>query len=186
LGGTTIGTSSSSCIDRRSSLVSSLSGIANLKTGGFGDRLGDRKETAEYFEGLAYDAATHTEERSLISQNQCNFYDYEAALPTNVPRPYINADCFKKQSQQSVMLWGDSHAAHLHYGLRQTLPGDVSLLLVFASGCRPNVFSELEVESNRCDKSNSFAMKAAREQVPNVVILASDSFFDGALLRKLD
>jgi len=160
-------------------------GLAIFETSGFGFRFGDQRETAEFFDGLRYDPNTHIEERNLISQNQCNFYDYAAVLPTTIPRPAIAPECYQKQSPQSVMLWGDSHAAHLYSGLKQTLPNDVSVLLVFASGCKPNMFSESELETNRCHRASWFAMKTAREQVPDVVILASDSFFDVPLVRRL-
>jgi peptidoglycan/LPS O-acetylase OafA/YrhL len=160
-------------------------GFVGFANGGFASRMGDRADFARFFDGLAYDGHAHLAERAEISQNQCNFYDYASAFPTTVPRPEIDPDCYTKRTAKAVMLWGDSHAAHLYSGLKKALPPEFSLLLVFGSGCKPAHFSERAIDKNRCDKTNSFALKVAREQIPDVVILSSDGEPDVAFDREI-
>jgi SGNH domain (fused to AT3 domains) len=52
---------------------------------------------------------------------------------------YDAADCLRQDpSKKNYLLIGDSHAAHLWYGLHNTFPG-INFLQATASGCEPSV-----------------------------------------------
>jgi hypothetical protein len=84
-----------------------------------------------------------------------------------------------------VLLWGDSHSAHLFYGLRKTLPSDTSLLLVYASGCRPHPIDPTKLATDYCEKSNSFAVSTIEKVVPDVVVISFNNSFDTEYLRQV-
>src|SRR3569832_2804874 len=113
-----------------------------------------------------------------VNQNQCNFYNSESAFPTRVPRAAISPDCYTSHARKTVLLWGDSHSAHLFYGLRKTLPSDVSLLLVYGSGCRPHPVDPAKLETDYCEKANAFALSTMKRVVPDVVVIAFNNDFD--------
>nr|WP_041756874.1 acyltransferase family protein [Bradyrhizobium sp. ORS 278] len=160
-------------------------GAFDFTNGGFSSRLKDRQQFADYFNALAYDGSKFVEQREQIAQNKCNFYDYKSKLPTLVPLPEIAPECYTKTGSRSVLLWGDSHAAHYLYGLQQTLPADITPLLVFGSGCRANYPNEANIDKERCDKSNSFALKVARERTPDIVIMAATTPLDVDFARRM-
>ncbi|CCD92689.1 putative Acyltransferase, group 3; O-antigen acetylase [Bradyrhizobium sp. ORS 375] len=160
-------------------------GAVNFANGGFSWRLKDRQQFADYFDALAYDGSKFVEEREQISQNKCNFYNYKSSLPTLVPRPEIAPECYIKTGTKSVMLWGDSHAAHYLHGLQQTLPADITPLLVFGSGCRARYPNEANANQERCDKANSFALKVARERTPDIVIMAATTPLEVEFARSM-
>ena len=96
----------------------------------------------------------------------------------------INPDCYTSQSRRTVLLWGDSHSAHLFHGLRKTLPPDTSLLLVYASGCRPHPIDLTKLATDYCEKSNSFALSTIEKVVPEVVVISFNNSFDTDYLRQ--
>jgi SGNH domain (fused to AT3 domains) len=151
---------------------------------GLSFRLGDRMAFESYFDDFV-SSKDHSEEVRQILQNQCNFFDYKSAWPTGVPVRSINSDCYMKHSDRSVMIWGDSHAAHLYYGIREILPRDISTLLIFGSGCKLQPANPANIKIDYCEKTNDFALSVARQQVPDIVLLASNAVMDIAYLRQI-
>lgn len=81
-------------------------------------------------------------------------------------------DCGSQRS--AIVLWGDSHAAHLWPGLnRHTLPGSVAQWT--ASGCAPLLGMEMW-RTRHCRAINDWVLGKLREQRPEVVILAAAWF----------
>ncbi len=146
---------------------------------------GDIDSYAAYFDSFRTGASPAREEMVEVNQNQCNFYNFESPLPTRVPRAAISPDCYTSHSHRTVLLWGDSHSAHLFYGLRKTLPSDVSLLLTYASGCRPHPIDVTKLETDYCEKSNAFALSTIRQVVPDVVVISFNNSFDAEYLRQV-
>jgi hypothetical protein len=90
-----------------------------------------------------------------------------------MPRKSIDPSCYTKTKGASVLVWGNSFGADLFYGLKETLPRDVSPLLVFASGCSiafPNAPGAKQAPY--CEKMNEFALETAKKVKPEIVILS--------------
>jgi hypothetical protein len=77
----------------------------------------------------------------------------------------------------AVMLWGDSHAQQLYYGLAKELPADWGVLVGASSGCNPKIVSA-DSEDDYCVRSNWFALQTAARERPDVVIIAQRSDHD--------
>ncbi|MGJ4964470.1 acyltransferase family protein [Bradyrhizobium sp. HKCCYLRH3061] len=165
--------------------LATLAGIGALAmTYGWTFQPGDLNSYAAYFDSFRTGVSPAREELVEINQNQCNFYNFESALPTRVPRDGISPDCYTSHSRRTVLLWGDSHSAHLFYGLRKTLPADTSLLLVYASGCRPHPIDLAKLTTDYCEMSNSFALSTIKNVVPDVVVISFNNSFDTEYLRE--
>jgi peptidoglycan/LPS O-acetylase OafA/YrhL len=160
-------------------------GLYDATQDGMRFRMKDKNDYAAYFEGYLYDGNQFTLERQDIAQNQCNRYNYIKGWGDNTPRPSINAECYTKHTKKSVLIWGDSHAAHLYYGLEKSLPKDISTLLIFSSGCinGPVVMDRLEID--HCAMSNYSAIQLVERDPPDVVVLASNNSFDINYIRQL-
>lgn len=86
----------------------------------------------------------------------------------------IDAECTAKPGSGGVFLWGDSHAEALSYGLRYTLPKNVSFSQVTSAGCKPNYTESMQRGDLKvaCDRSNELAIKKITEIKPQIVIVA--------------
>jgi peptidoglycan/LPS O-acetylase OafA/YrhL len=107
---------------------------------------------------------------------ECDFYQKETwgtTGQTTLPRREIPESCFKRDTvhRDAVFIWGDSHAQHLHPGLRKRLPASWQVLQVASQACGPRIVDGPSA-TDYCDQSNWFALKAIREARPRVVILA--------------
>jgi SGNH domain (fused to AT3 domains) len=113
----------------------------------------------------------YTQSHDLIhlEHHECNFYDIEKSAP----RPEgIAAHCYTPHSHKVVLLWGDSHVQHLHYGLSRALGRDVSLLQMGASGCPPHLDDVTSDPLQTCNKANRFVWQQLKTLKPTIVILA--------------
>jgi hypothetical protein len=144
----------------------------------------EQRAYAAYFEGYLYDGKQHVDERNKISQNQCNFYSFDSPWPTNGPRAAIDASCYTKHSNKSVLILGDSNAADLYYGLNETLPKDVSVLMIFSSGCTVRPIREDMLQADHCEMANFFAMNRIKADPPDVILTSSNSSYDIDYMRK--
>lgn len=162
-----------------------LFGLYDATHDGLRFRMKDKNDYAAYFEGYLHDGAQFVNERNDIAQNQCNRYNYLQSWGDLQPRPSIDADCYEKKTKKSVLLWGDSHAAHLYYGLKKALPNDISTLLNFSSGCAPLLYSYINRQLPYCNTSNSAGLDLVERQVPDIVILASNGVVEIKYIREL-
>lgn len=158
-----------------------VGGMTFVKNG-FVDRFGlpsslkEREGFAQYFEnslpGWAYSSKHGLFEKYRF---ECDFFDvdsYRAGNATMTPRQQIDASCYTPVSNTKVMVWGDSHAQQFSYGLRETLPHDVSLLQVASSGCEANLPGRATGGRQYCDRSNEFALEVMRKEKPDVLVIA--------------
>lgn len=157
-------------------------GGATFVKNGFADRFGlpsslkEREGYAQYFDnslpGWAYSTTHGMFEKYRF---ECDFFDadsYRAGNSTMTPRQQIDASCYTPVSNTKVMIWGDSHAQQFSYGLRQALPGDISLLQVASSGCEANLPGRATGGRAYCDRSNEFALEVMRKEKPDVLVIA--------------
>jgi len=78
----------------------------------------------------------------------------------------------KKGNKISLLLWGDSHAAHLYTGYKAFFGGKFNLIQRTASSCAPIL--NLEVAgSPYCKKINDSVFELIKQEKPDKVVLAA-------------
>ena len=98
----------------------------------------------------------------------CDFLD----VSTERAKESIAKSCITPTTKQSILIWGDSHAQQLNYGLRKLLPIGISILQVATSGCNPSLDKVPRDVYGACNKSNQFAMSLISTVKPDLVLLA--------------
>jgi len=159
-------------------LTAGTIGYATYRHDGYASRMQDRAEFAAYFENSL--PGWQYFNRIGIPQkvhHECEFFDieqYRAGNNTIVPRKEIAAHCYQRDlaKAHSVLLWGDSHAEHLSFGLRNALPKDWQVLQVASSSCIPYLNAEGPSTTDQCTQTNWLAQKVIMESKPDVVIIA--------------
>jgi len=149
---------------------------------GLGFRMQDREEFAKYFENNP-PTLNYTKHHNLLAKyrEECNFYDLDNWMeghPTTAPRTSIDSSCYTPKSNISIFLWGDSHVEQFYYGLKTTLPSNISILQVASSGCAAQVGVKGKVYPEYCQISNEFAIKKIKEHKPSIVIIGQHSGHD--------
>lgn len=138
----------------------------------------------------------HAKRRFLEMQTEsdrytkkCDFYNFiyepnESDLERQSLPP---AECFafNPSIQNTVFLWGDSHAQMLHYGLSKNLPQDWQLLQVARAGCAPKLVSSPRGMQDPCASMNDFALKAIESTKPKVVMLGQRDHWSASQIQDL-
>lgn len=171
-------------------LAVGYAGYRGYRDDGYGFRLRDRQDYAAYFENGAPDRRLFS--RMRLGENYrvaCDFYDMERYLrgtPSVIPRPAIARTCYERDptKRYAVMIWGDSHGAHLYSGLRDNLPRDWQILQVTGSGCHPYVAVKPSA-TDHCLQSNWFALETIKAAKPDVVIVAQNDYHRVARMEAL-
>jgi peptidoglycan/LPS O-acetylase OafA/YrhL len=137
-------------------------GYASFVFEGFIFRLGERADYYEFFKNTP-------SERRFSMRPDCSFYHEPRA-----PLPKISSTCYVRNPtyKKAVFIWGDSYAMALHYGLRQNLPSSWQILQVASFLCIPRLENMEASADDYCVHSNSFALQAIKESIPEVVIIA--------------
>lgn len=153
---------------------------ANNGYNGYGFRDKEKVEFSNYFENGRPEWKYFNRESIFEKyREKCNFYNIKmflAGSATQTPLDSIDRECYQKRSnaKYSVLLWGDSHAAQLYFGLQRNLPATWQVLQVTTSGCIPSIQQEKVIFDNACEKSNYFALETVRAQHPDVVVVAQN------------
>ena len=71
-----------------------------------------------------------------------------------------------------MLLWGDSTAQILTYGLIKNLPSDWQLSQIASRGCWPSPFQKVDNLQDYCDHSNYFVMQTIAKNKPDVVVIS--------------
>ena len=161
-------------------LVIGTAGYTIYRRDGISARLSDRQEFTAYFENGLPD--WHYFNRIELPQkvhHECEFFDiesYRAGKNTMVPRPAIAPSCYQRDPTKPhvVMLWGDSHAEQLSYGIRKNIPSDWQVLQVASSSCPAHLDVPGPSTTDHCFQSNWFAQKVITENKPDVVVIAQN------------
>lgn len=160
--------------------VAALGAIV-LVEDGFPERLAkDRRDYAQFFDR---GSQRTVDEARLINQLPCNFYSYDSPVQTRAPRS-VDPQCYTRHSAKSVLIIGDSNGADLFYGLKEVLPNDVSVLLLYSSGCGVREFSEQAIQTDHCDMANYFVLNRIKADPPDVVMMSSYNSYDIDYIRK--
>jgi peptidoglycan/LPS O-acetylase OafA/YrhL len=102
-------------------------------------------------------------------RRECDFMEWG----TDAARQSIAAECTAPGRQGTYLLWGDSFAQALSYGMRGELPAGISLAQVATSHCRPSLIPiDLDVPGERCPRANEFAVASIGRLKPDLLILA--------------
>ncbi len=164
-------------------IITCAAGYLCFKNNGFevsGNWPDDKRRYINYFENSLPDWKYFTTMGIPEKlRTECDFYDlhkYRIGKATKTPILQIDKSCFVRNTtfSKSVFIWGDSHAQHLYYGLKNYLPINWQILQVASSGCAPRMDASLSSTTDFCDQSNWFAMKTISETTPDVVIVAQN------------
>jgi len=147
---------------------------------GLGFRLKDRAAYADYFENNPADWRFFF--RVGIPEKyhvECEFFDiakFRAGRMDAIPRPAIDEHCYRRDPSKpkAVLLWGDSHAEQLSWGIRNNLPADWQVLQVASSGCVPTLAATAPSAVDQCTQSSWFALKTIAETHPDVVVVGQN------------
>ncbi len=96
----------------------------------------------------------------------------------------LDTGCLFDSRRPSVLLWGDSHAAHLYAALRDLFP-DVVILQATLAACAP-IVGLVRVDIPHCAKFNDEVLRWAQAKKPDAVILSAEWPRDSDLYSKLD
>jgi peptidoglycan/LPS O-acetylase OafA/YrhL len=161
---------------RRLAIAPLCAGIAAIAVAGIAIRLG-WLENGGMNERAAFVARFENQEpryKYLLGQGigdyyrfDCDYYD----LAADRAKASIAPSCYATALPRSVMIWGDSFAQSLYYGLRAALPPDVALLQVATSACRPALEDLVPDPFGACNRSNRFALQVVRDRKPDVVVV---------------
>ena len=110
-------------------------------------------------------------------RDECSFYDLDAfrnRRESYIPRANIPKHCTERDlaKRHVVMIWGDSHAQHLYWGLKQNLPSDWQILQVASSGCLPDPDVDSPSTVDYCRQSNWTALQTIAKAKPDVIVVA--------------
>lgn len=76
-------------------------------------------------------------------------------------------------TDHGVLLWGDSHAAHLYRGIESAMGPSADLIQFTAAGCAP-LIGVFYTERPHCMEITQYVLDWALQHRPNTVILAGD------------
>jgi len=123
-------------------------------------------------------------------RHECNFYQVEKfyiGQATVIPKNSIDKSCYEldEKNKHSILIWGDSHAQMLNYGLSKNLPSDWQILQVASSGCHPSIDFQYDSDTNYCARSNWFALKTIEMANVKVVVIAQSVDHNSAQMNKI-
>jgi peptidoglycan/LPS O-acetylase OafA/YrhL len=129
---------------------------------GTGFRSGPRQAFVDHFD---------RQDVAEIVRLECDFYK-----GTTAPRPVIATACTERDpsKRHAVLLWGDSHAQQLYWGLKQTLPPDWQILQVASTRCFPDPDVRGPSTTDYCRQSNWTALQTVAKARPDVVVVAQE------------
>ena len=105
-----------------------------------------------------------------------NYYGYNSRAYSNEGTCFLrheqryidfNTTCIPQANSNATIIWGDSHAAMLSYGLRNTTPNVFQLT---AMGCQP-VKAEVSDSRPHCHDVNEFIIKTIAATKPSRLII---------------
>ena len=94
---------------------------------------------------------------------------------------YYSEECMPLNSQKKkILVWGDSHARMMSYGINQSIKSNWDSLLIAAPGCNPAIVLASGKRQDECTKNNMFATSQIQKIHPEIVLLAQRDAWDPA------
>jgi len=110
---------------------------------------------------------------TVKNRTYCGYIDYKGVFVENLPK-----ECVQVNLKKSIMLWGDSHAFQLYYGLNEQLGYRFQLNQLTSSGCRPFIGISQNGDSINCQRSNEYAISKIKQAKPDTIIIAQKDMHD--------
>jgi hypothetical protein len=143
-------------------LVACAAGVGIAGAATADGRLAVRSDRFERLLATTYDYARAYRGQTCQLEARQTAADYAPAC--------VDAD-FGSTGRTSVLLWGDSHAAHLYPGLRAGAAGaGLSLAQFTADGCAPLV----DESTGFCRDIQAFVLERLTALAPDAIVLAAD------------
>ncbi|WP_374555289.1 acyltransferase family protein [Aquitalea pelogenes] len=157
-------------------------GFFTYQKNGLEFRMQDKWDYVKYFENSDPESKYYFSHNLYAKfRDDCNFYNLNEnrlGHSTESPMPSIATSCYTTKLQRSVFIWGDSHAQHLYYGIKNELPKNIALLQVASSDCPAQIGEKENSEKEYCKQSNSFAIAAIKMAKPDIIIIAQHSEYN--------
>jgi peptidoglycan/LPS O-acetylase OafA/YrhL len=77
----------------------------------------------------------------------------------------------REKSKKTILLWGDSHAAHLYAGYKEKFGNSVNFIVRTAAGCPP-ILTAKKFHTDGCKEINAHVLQLAQKEKPDKVILS--------------
>ena len=81
-------------------------------------------------------------------------------------------------NNKKILVWGDSHAQMLGYGIKKILPQNWQFLLITQPGCKPTIILNLKEVKTDCERINFFASEQINQSHPEIVLLSQRDSWD--------
>jgi peptidoglycan/LPS O-acetylase OafA/YrhL len=75
------------------------------------------------------------------------------------------------KTKKTILLWGDSHAAHFYAGYKKRFGRDFNIVLISETGCRP-IFSD-KSSDEKCYKINHYILDLVKKTKPEKIVLSA-------------
>jgi len=138
-----------------SAAVALLAALSMIALAGFPARLSPQQQATADF--IRYDhRAVYETGVCFLNPNQ-TFEDLQSA-------------CIAKGPHPRILLWGDSHAAHLVHGLKQALP-KTTLMRASMAQCAPDIEAG---QSAACTDFNRRLPGLVRDLAPDIVMISAN------------
>jgi peptidoglycan/LPS O-acetylase OafA/YrhL len=167
-------------------------GLLTFTVGGFQSRF-DGSVLASKNISLDYEIEKKKFDNSKLESDQhtkaCDFFSFteQPGIKMQPSKDGIPLSCYQYNERipNSVLVWGDSHADMLHYGLKHSLPNNWQLLQIARAACPPAVLDIPNSGERKCQMTNAFAAKEIARIKPQVVVLAQRDSWSDAQVRKI-
>lgn len=80
--------------------------------------------------------------------------------------------------KKKILVWGDSHARMMSYGINQSINSNWQQLLIAVPGCNPAISLASGEHLDECAKNNTFATLQIQKFHPEIVLLAQRDAWD--------
>lgn len=167
-------------------------GLFTFTVGGFQSRFDDSALFSQML-SPAYEIEKQNFEQSKLESDRytkaCDFFNFTEQHGINMQpsKEGIPLSCYQYNDRvpNSVLVWGDSHAEMLHYGLKNSLPSDWQLLQIARAACPPSVPGIRDSVEQKCQMTNAFAAKEIAKIKPQVVVLAQRDSWSDSQVKKI-
>ena len=129
---------------------------------------------------------------AIVQQLSAYKYDYKSdyregscfLLPEQDSTAFANCDDGLLEQRPTLLLWGDSHAAHLYPGYKAAYGGVANVIQRTAAACPPILGPWIQLaEMAHCKEINDWVLAWIRDNRPSHVVLAARwTFYDAANL----